>query len=308
MSKSFDDILSKLKTTGKKKLAVAYAQDEHVLEAVELAHQKGIVDAVLVGDAEKIVEIAKSLNMNLDEYEVIDVKDMQEAATCAVKLVHDGKADIYMKGSLDSKTFLKSVLNKEVGLRTGQTLSHVCVFEIPGIDRLLFLTDVAFLPYPTLEDKKQIIEYTVNVARACGVDMPKVAPLAAVEVVNPKMPVTVEADELTKACEAGEIKNCIVDGPLSMDLAIDPEAAKFKPGAESRKIVGDADILLFPDIHAGNLTYKTIVRLAKVKNGNILLGTKAPVILTSRSDSVDVKLNSIALAAVVAEDQKNGTF
>nr|WP_292161891.1 phosphate butyryltransferase [Butyrivibrio sp.] len=308
MSKSFDDILSKLKSTGKKKLAVAYAQDEHVLEAVELAHQKGIVDAVLVGDAEKIAEIAKSLNMNLDEYEVIDVKDMQEAATCAVKLVHDGKADIYMKGSLDSKTFLKSVLNKEVGLRTGQTLSHVCVFEIPGIDRLLFLTDVAFLPYPTLEDKKQIIEYTVNVARACGVDMPKVAPLAAVEVVNPKMPVTVEADELTKACEAGEIKNCIVDGPLSMDLAIDPEAAKFKPGAESRKIVGDADILLFPDIHAGNLTYKTIVRLAKVKNGNILLGTKAPVILTSRSDSVDVKLNSIALAAVVAEDQKNGTF
>lgn len=308
MSKSFDDILSKLKTTGKKKLAVAYAQDEHVLEAVELAHQKGIVDAVLVGDAEKIAEIAKSLNMNLDEYEVIDVKDMQEAAICAVKLVHDGKADIYMKGSLDSKTFLKSVLNKEVGLRTGQTLSHVCVFEIPGIDRLLFLTDVAFLPYPTLEDKKQIIEYTVNVARACGVDMPKVAPLAAVEVVNPKMPVTVEADELTKACEAGEIKNCIVDGPLSMDLAIDPEAAKFKPGAESRKIVGDADILLFPDIHAGNLTYKTIVRLAKVKNGNILLGTKAPVILTSRSDSVDVKLNSIALAAVVAEDQKNGTF
>lgn len=304
MSKSFDDILAKLKTTGKKKLAVAYAQDEHVLEAVELAHKKGIVDAVLVGDADKIAEIAGSLDMNLDEYEVIDVKDMQEAATCAVKLVHDGKADIYMKGSLDSKTFLKSVLNKEVGLRTGQTLSHVCVFEIPGIDRLLFLTDVAFLPYPTLEDKKQIIEYTVNVARACGVEMPKVAPLAAVEVVNPKMPVTVEAEELTKACEAGEIKNCIVDGPLSMDLAIDPEAAKFKPGAESRKIVGDADILLFPDIHAGNLTYKTIVRLATVKNGNILLGTKAPVILTSRSDSVDVKLNSIALAAVVAEDQK----
>ena len=304
MSKSFDDILAKLKTTGKKKLAVAYAQDEHVLEAVELAHKKGIVDAVLVGDADKIAEIAGSLDMNLEEYEVIDVKDMQEAATCAVKLVHDGKADIYMKGSLDSKTFLKSVLNKEVGLRTGQTLSHVCVFEIPGIDRLLFLTDVAFLPYPTLEDKKQIIEYTVNVARACGVEMPKVAPLAAVEVVNPKMPVTVEAEELTKACEAGEIKNCIVDGPLSMDLAIDPEAAKFKPGAESRKIVGDADILLFPDIHAGNLTYKTIVRLATVKNGNILLGTKAPVILTSRSDSVDVKLNSIALAAVVAEDQK----
>ena len=307
MSKSFDDILAKLKTVGKKKLSVAYAQDEHVLEAVELAHKKGIVDAILVGDADKIKEVADSIHMDLSEYKVVDVKDMQEAATKAVSLVHEGKADIYMKGSLDSKTFLKSVLNKEVGLRTGRPLSHVCVFEIPGIDRLLFLTDVAFMPYPTLDDKKVIIEYTVNVARACGVDMPKVAPLAAVEVVNPKMPVTVEADELTKANEAGEIKNCIVDGPLSMDLAIDPEAAQFKPGAEKRKIVGDADILLFPDIHAGNLVYKTIVRMAKgVKNGNILTGTKAPVILTSRSDSVDVKLNSIALAAIVAEDMKKG--
>ena len=307
MSKSFDDILAKLKTVGKKKLSVAYAQDEHVLEAVELAHKKGIVDAILVGDADKIKEVADSIHMDLSEYEVVDVKDMQEAATKAVSLVHEGKADIYMKGSLDSKTFLKSVLNKEVGLRTGRPLSHVCVFEIPGIDRLLFLTDVAFMPYPTLDDKKVIIEYTVNVARACGVDMPKVAPLAAVEVVNPKMPVTVEADELTKMNAEGKITGCIVDGPLSLDLAIDREAAKHK-GAEGRKIVGDADILLFPDIHAGNLTYKTIVRLAKVKNGNILLGTKAPVILTSRSDSVDVKLNSIALAAVVAEDQKNGTF
>ena len=211
-----------------------------------------------------------------------------------------------MKGALETKPFLKSVLNKEVGLRTGKPLSHVCVFEIEGIDRLLFLTDVAFMPYPTLEEKKIIIDYTVQVARACGIDCPKVAPLAAVEVVNDKMPVTVEAAELTRLNEAGEIKNCIVDGPLSMDLAIDPEAAKHKAGAESRKIVGDADILLFPDIHAGNLAYKIIVRMAKCKNGNILTGTKSPVILTSRSDSVDVKLNSIALAAVVSEDQKKG--
>ena len=130
MSKSFDDILAKLKTVGKKKLSVAYAQDEHVLEAVELAHKKGIVDAILVGDADKIKEVADSIHMDLSEYEVVDVKDMQEAATKAVSLVHEGKADIYMKGSLDSKTFLKSVLNKEVGLRTGRPLSHVCVFEI----------------------------------------------------------------------------------------------------------------------------------------------------------------------------------
>ena len=308
MSKSFDEILAKLKTASTKKLAVAVAQDTPVLEAVKAAKDKGIADAILVGDQKKIEEIAKEINMDLSGFEIIDVEDMEEAATRAVKLVHDGDADIYMKGALDSKTFLRSVLNKEVGLRTGRPLSHVCVFEIPGIDRLLFLTDVAFMPYPTLEDKKVIIEYTVNVARACGVDMPKVAPLAAVEVVNAKMPVTVEAAELTRLNEIGEIKNCIVDGPLSMDLAIDPEAAQHKEGASDRKIVGDADILLFPDIHAGNLVYKTIVRLATVKNGNILTGTKSPVILTSRSDSVEVKLNSIALAAVVAEDIKKGTL
>ncbi|MCR5102449.1 MAG: phosphate butyryltransferase [Butyrivibrio sp.] len=306
MSKSFEDILAKLKTASRKKLSVSVAQDAPVLEAVKAAKEKGIADAILVGDKDKIEEIAKTIGMDLSDYEIIDEKDQAEAATKAVQLVHDGKADIYMKGALDTKTFLKSVLNKEVGLRTGKPLSHVCVFELPGMDRLLFLTDVAFMPYPTLEDKKVIIEYTVAVARACGVEMPKVAPLAAVEVVNEKMPVTVEAAELTKMNEAGEIKDCIVDGPLSMDLAIDPEAAKHKAGALDRKIVGDADILLFPDIHAGNLVYKTMVRMGDVKNGNVLTGTKAPVILTSRSDSVEVKLNSIALAAVVAEDIKKG--
>ena len=208
-----------------------------------------------------------------------------------------------MKGLIDTKDFLKSVLDKEVGLRTGKPLSHVCVFEIPGIDRLLFLTDVAFMTYPTLEDKVNIIKNTVPVCNACGIDMPKVAPLAAVEVVNPKMPATVEAAELVKMCEEGQIPGCIVDGPLSLDLAIDPEAAKHK-GATDRKIQGDADILLFPDIHAGNLVYKAIVHMVKVKNGCILTGTKVPVILTSRSDSFETKVNSLALAAVVAEEMK----
>ena len=185
-------------------------------------------------------------------------------------------------------------------------LSHVCVFEIQGIKRLLFLTDVAFCPYPTLEDKEQIINYVVKVCNACGVYNPKVAPLAAVEVVNPKMPVTVEAAELTKWNEEGRIKDCIVDGPLSMDLAIDPEAAKHKAGAENRKIVGDADVLLFPDIHAGNLVYKTIVHTVPFKNACILMGTKAPAILTSRSDSKETKVNSIAVAAVVAHHLGEG--
>ncbi len=273
------------------------------MEAVAEAKAKKIADPILVGDEEKIREIAKQIAFDLSDVRVINEPDMQQAATTAVKLVHDGEADMYMKGALDSKTFLRSVLNKDVGLRTGKTLSHVCVFEIKGIKRLLFLTDVAFLPYPTLEDKEQIINYTVDVCNACGIENPKVAPLAAVEVVNPKMPVTVEAAQLTKWNEEGRIKNCIVDGPLSMDLAIDPEAAKHKAGAENRKIVGDADVLLFPDIHAGNLVYKTIVHLCEFKNGCILMGTKAPVILTSRSDSKETKINSIALAAVVAHHQ-----
>ncbi|MBE5871853.1 MAG: phosphate butyryltransferase [Lachnospiraceae bacterium] len=303
MSKNFNDLLSKVSQCEKKKLSVACAQDKAVLEAVKAAKEREIADSILVGDEAKIRELGAALGMNMDEYEIINVEDTVEASLKAVSLVHDGKADMYMKGLLDTKTFLKSVLDKEVGLRTGKPLSHVCVFEIPGFDRLLFLTDVAFMPYPTLEDKVNIINYTVEVAKACGVDCPKVAPLAAVEVVNPKMPVTVEAAELTKMNEEGQITGCIVDGPLSLDIALYKEAAEEK-GALDRKVAGDADILLFPDIHAGNLVYKAIVHMVDVKNGNILTGTKAPVILTSRSDSCEAKVNSIALAAVVAEEMK----
>ena len=303
MNKSFDEIVSKVKECGKKTVAVAAAQDEAVLEAVKEAKKQGIADAILVGDESKIREIAASINMDLSEFEIIDEPDMVQASLKAVKLAHDGKVDMYMKGIIDTKNFLKSVLDKEVGLRTGNPLSHVGVFEIPGIDRLLFLTDVAFMTYPTLEDKVSIINNTIPVCKACGVDMPKVAPLAAVEVVNPKMPVTVEAAELAKMNEEGKITGCIIDGPLSLDLAIDPEAALHK-GATDRKIQGDADVLLFPDIHAGNMVYKTITHMVNMKNGCILTGTKVPVILTSRSDTFETKVNSIALAAVVAEELK----
>lgn len=302
MIKGFDDVITKVKSCGMKKIAVAAAQDSAVLEAVSHAKAQGIADAILVGDEAKIREIAASIDMDLTGYEIIDEPDMAQAALKAVKLAHDGVVDMYMKGLCDTKTFLKSVLDKEVGLRTGGPLSHVAVFEIPGIDRLLFLTDVAFVTYPSLEDKVHIIENTVPVCNACGLENPKVAPLAAVEVVNPKMQATVEAAELAKMCEEGQIKGCIVDGPLSLDLAIDPEAAKHK-GATDRKIQGDADVLLFPDIHAGNLVYKCLVHTVPgFKNGCILTGTKVPVILTSRSDTFETKVNSIALAAVVAEE------
>lgn len=304
MNRTFDDLISKVTEIPMKKVAVAVAQDSAVLESVKAAKERKIADAILVGDENKIKEIAAEMKIDVSDFEIIHVEDMLEAARTAVKLVHDGKADMYMKGLIDTKNFLKSVLDKEVGLRTGCPLSHVCVFDVQGIDHLLFLTDVAFIPYPTLEDKVNIINNTLEITKACGIPNPKVAPLAAVEVVNPKMPVTVEAAELTKMNQEGKLTGCIVDGPLSLDLAIDPEAAKHK-GATDRPIQGDADILLFPDIHAGNLVYKALVHTAVVKNGNILTGTKAPVILTSRSDTFDTKVNSIALGSVVAESMKN---
>ena len=197
MSKSFDDLLAKVSQCSRKTVSVAVAQDAPILEAVKAAKEKGIADAILVGDEAKIREVADQIGMDLTGYEIVNEPDDIEASLKAVKLVHDHKADMYMKGLLSTKDFLKSVLNKEVGLRNGKPLSHVCVFEIPGIDRLLYLTDVAFMTYPSLEEKKSIIENSVEVAHACGIPCPKVAPLAAVEVVNPKMPVTVEAVSLT---------------------------------------------------------------------------------------------------------------
>lgn len=298
MSKSFDELISKASGKTLKKVSVSNAQDEPVLEAVKAAKEQNIATAVLVGDEDKIREIAASIHMDLTDFEIINETDTEKAALKAVELVHNGKADILLKGMLETKMFLKSVLNKEVGLRTGKMMSHVCVFEIEGIDRLLFLTDVAFNTYPTLEEKANIIKNTVEVAHACGIEIPKVAPLCAVETVNPKMKPTMDADALTKMYEAGAFSDCEVYGPLSMDLAIDAEAAVHK--GVSNPVAGHADVLLFPDIDAGNITYKTLVRTAKVKNGNVLIGTSAPVVLTSRSDDFETKLYSIALAAVIA--------
>lgn len=298
MSKSFEELISKANQKTLKKVSVSNAQDEPVLQAVKAAKEQNIASAILVGDEAKIREIAASIDMDLTDFEIINEPDTEAAALKAVELVHNDKADILLKGLLETKTFLKSVLNKEVGLRTGKMLSHVCVFEIEGIDRLLFFTDVAFNTYPTLADKVNIINNAVEVAHACGIECPKVAPLCAVETVNPKMQPTVDADNLTKMYEGGDFKGCQIYGPLSMDLAIDPEAAVHK--GVTNPVAGHADILLFPNIDAGNITYKILVRTAKVKIGNVLVGTSAPVVLTSRSDDFQTKLNSIALATVIA--------
>ena len=298
MSKSFEELISKANQKTLKKVSVSNAQDEPVLQAVKAAKEQNIATAILVGDEAKIREIAASIDMDLTDFEIINEPDTEAAALKAVELVHNGKADILLKGLLETKTFLKSVLNKEVGLRTGKMLSHVCVFEKKGINRLQFFTDVAFNTYPTLADKVNIINNAVEVAHACGIECPKVAPLCAVETVNPKMQPTVDADNLTKMYEGGDFKGCQIYGPLSMDLAIDPEAAVHK--CLTNPVAGHADILLFPNIDAGNITYKILVRTAKVKIGNVLVGTSAPVVLTSRSDDFQTKLNSIALATVIA--------
>ena len=298
MSKNFNDLLSNAGSGPLKKIAVAVAQDAAVLEAVSEARSRGIADAILVGDKTQICQTAASIGLDLGGFTIIHEPDVPAAALKAVELVHNQQADILLKGFLSTKLFLKSVLNKDVGLRTGRQMSHVSVFEVDGIDHLLFLTDIAFNTYPTLDEKTQIIRNAVEVAHACGIDCPKVAPLCAVEVVNPKMQPTVDARALTEMYQRGEFKGCQIYGPLSMDMAIDPEAARHKQ-ADS-PVAGHAAILLCPDIDAGNITYKLLVRTPKTRNGCVLVGTSAPVILTSRSDSAETKINSIAFAAVIA--------
>ena len=302
-SKHFSKIFSEIKKLPMKKISVAAAEDSNVIEAINIAKEKGIADAILVGNEKKIRQIASERKIDINKFEIINEEDPITSARIAVKLVHDGKADMYMKGMLQTKDFLRSILDKEVGLRSGAMLSHVAVFEIKGIDQLLFMTDGGFVIEPSLEDKVHLIENAVKIAQACGIEKPKVAPLCAVDVVNPKMRCTVEGKKLTEMNEKGEIKNCIVDGPMSMDMAISREACEIK-GTLDRKITGDADILLFPDIHSNNLSVKIVAHTAEHYGGMILAGTSAPVILTSRSDDINTKVSSIAFASYIAENLK----
>ena len=302
MSRNFNDLLSKLKVGKRKKLSVAVAQDEPVLEAIKAAKERGIADAILVGNKEEIEKIATKIDMDLSDFEIIHEKDIKKAALKAIELVSSGVADMVMKGLVDTATFLRSVLNKEVGLRTGNLMSHVAVFEIEGIDRLILLTDAAFNTYPDLKQKVQIINNSVMVAKSCGIENIKVAPICAVEVVNPDMPATVDAALLSKMSDRGQIKGCIVDGPLALDNALSEEAAHHKGITGS--VAGRADILLLPNIDVANVMYKTLTYTSNTKNGGILVGASAPVILTSRTDSFETKVNSIALAALVSDSKR----
>jgi len=298
MIKTFDEVISKVKSQSMKKVAVAVAQDEPVLEAIRDAKKNGIADAILVGDKEEIVKIAETIGMNIDEYEIIDEKDVNKASIETVKLESSGRADMMMESLADTATFLRAVLNKEVGLRTGKQMSHIAIFEVPGYDRLLFVTDAAFNMYPELKEKIDIIKNAVQVAHALENNMPKVAPICAVEVVNPSMPATLDAANLSKMNERGQIKGCIIDGPLALDNALSKEAAAHKK--ISGPVAGEADILLMANIEAGNAVYKCLTYTTESKNGGLLMGAAAPVIVTSRADSPETKMNSIALASLVA--------
>lgn len=298
MINSFEDVLKKVKENGMKKVAVAVAQDEPVLEAIRDAKKMGIADAILVGEKAKIEAVAKTIGLNTSEFEIIDEPNNALAAKIAVELVSSKRADMVMKGLIDTATFLKAVLDKEKGLRTGKVLSHVAVFDVPALKRIILVTDAAMNIAPDLMTKKQIIENAVSVARGIGIETPKVAVIAAVEVVNPDMQPTLDAAVLSKMNDRGQIKGCIVDGPFAIDNAISEEAAAHK-GIKS-PVAGKADIILVPNIETGNVMYKTLTYTSNAKNGGIIAGAAAPVILTSRSDSHESKLYSIALASLAA--------
>jgi phosphate butyryltransferase len=289
---TFEKLLSDLRKDIKmKKIAIAGADNPETLMTSRIAKNMEIGDSILIGDEKKIRQIAEEYDVDISDFEIVDLQTPTEISRYAVKLVHDRKADMYVKGNIETRDVLKAVLDKEIGLKTNNLISMVGVFEIE--DRMIFLTDPSVMPYPTLDEKAQLINNAVNFARFAGIKEPKVAAVTAISVSNPRMPETMDAEQLTKMNKEGIIKNCIVDGPLSLDLAISPESAQIKNS--QRRINGDADIILFPDVHAANIAYKILTHLSDAKSGNIILGTAEPVILSSRSDTVQVKLNSIIL-------------
>ncbi|MES5864946.1 phosphate butyryltransferase [Bacillus cereus group sp. RP32] len=283
----------------KKTVAVAVAEDHEVIEAVAKAIKLQLAQFRLYGNQEKIMGMLQEHGLQTSEHiEVIAAASSAEAAELSVKAVRNGEADVLMKGNIPTANILKAVLNKEWGLRKGSALSHVAAFEVPNYDRLIFVTDAAMNIAPDVTQKAAIIQNTVEVAQAIGIDLPKVAPIAAVEVVNPAMQATIDAAMLTQMNRRGQIKNCVVDGPLALDNAVSQIAAEHK-GIVS-DVTGKADILLVPTIEAGNVLYKSLVYFADAKVGAMIAGAKAPIVLTSRADSAETKVYSLALAVTTA--------
>lgn len=294
--KNFDELVEKVKSfPQQKRVIVAAAGDEHTLEAVFHAQKEGIVKPILVGDKNIIENLLRTLEVTVSNNDIYDIPDADEAAKKAVALIHEGIGDFIMKGKLETAQILKPVVNKETGLGTGRVMSHFVINELPHYHKLLVTSDGGMMTYPTLEQKKDIIENSVEIMLALGYVNPKIAAVAAVEKVNPKMPETVDADSLAQMNREGQIKNCIVAGPISLDIALDKEAARIK-GYES-PVAGDADMILVPNIQVGNVLGKSIVTIAGGKMAGFIVGAKVPIILTSRGSSAEEKFLSLVLAS-----------
>ena len=300
--KNFTDIFSALKSReSKKRMVAAWGVDDHTISAASLAIDLGLVDVTLVGDADMIARVCEAEGIDAGKFTVVHNPVELKAVAQAVQMVKDGEGDFLMKGLCSTDKFLRAILNKETGLLPPKgTLTHCAVFEMPSYHKLLFVGDVAVIPAPDLKQKQVIMDFLVKTAKAVGVQTPKVAIVAATEQVLPSQPATLEAALLAKMADRGQIKGCIADGPLALDVALDVESAQIK-GVVS-PVAGDADCLLFPNIESGNVFYKANSKLVPgTRQAGILVGAKVPCVLSSRADSTDTKLNSIAVAAMSAQ-------
>ncbi|MBE6232088.1 MAG: phosphate butyryltransferase [Bacteroidales bacterium] len=299
MFTGFSEIFAYLKTREtRKRMVVAWGVDGHSIAAAAKAVALGLADVTLVGDDEKIAQACHEEGVDPSVFSIVDNPDELSSVSQAVQMVRNGEGDFLMKGLCSTDKFLRAILNKENGLLPPKgTLTHCTTLQIPGYHKLLFVGDVAVIPAPDIKQKQTIMEFLVKTARAVGVQTPKVAVIAATEQVLMSQPASVEAAMLSKMVERGQISGCIADGPLALDVAIDKESAQIK-GLVS-PVAGDADCLLFPNIESGNVFYKTNSKLVSgVKQAGILVGAKVPCVLSSRADSIETKLNSIAIAAM----------
>jgi phosphate butyryltransferase len=299
MLKKLEDLRPIVANEPVKKLVLAAAQDQHSLSAVLRAAKDGVIEPILIGDKESIQNISMSNGYDITGWRIIHEPDMDKAVEMAVKMVSSKQADVLMKGKVGTSTLLKCVLNKEWGLRTGQLLSHIALFEVDTYHKLIAVTDVAMNIAPNLQDKIAIVNNSISCLHKLGIPMPKVAVLGAVEMVNENMEATLHAALLSKMNQRDQIRGCIIDGPLAFDNAVSLESAQHK-GIRS-EVAGDTDLLLMPDIEVGNVLYKSLVFFAKAKVASVILGAMAPIVLTSRSDTEQAKYDSILLAAAASK-------
>lgn len=281
-------------------VAVAAAEDDAVLSAVSKAYARGLVKPILCGNTQKIKEIAETHHIDISPFEIIHAESPPAAVRAAVSLVRENRCGILMKGLVQTADLLRAVLDKENGLRGDGVLSHVCILDSPILKRRFLLTDAGMVTYPDLKTKVELIKNAVRVANGLGIKNPKVAVLAAVEVINPDMPATLDAAALTAMNRRGQITGCVVDGPLAMDLALSEEAARHKKVAS--EVAGRADILLVPNIDAGNMVLKAFTHGGNCLFGGLVMGARAPILLNSRSDTDESKLFSIECADLVSRN------